>query len=321
MQFNPISIVLTLVGGLLLAAILGWIRRPRLTVFVPRTFSYNQLSDKGHLVEVTVFNRGFKTEENIDVTLNPSLKYELLGANSPDVSVDKNRLKMTRIAPSDEITMLLVVENGVFKPDDITQTVSKETKGVTVAKLEEVPPTAMQRVWLVGVFIVFPAVCYLGYVAMRSIFNHPEPTKQAIATEVAKTGGWTVPSMYKREDNSLYEALRSAKLTVEIRKLSAKGDVVTVPFAIRNETDKILTASVEAITSTLDKRIPRYEQHVGDLIVFPGKTLERSINVLIPVKANDNERTVFATVFLKDTEGESLQLKRADVAPENIAKN
>lgn len=140
MQFNPISIVLTLVGGLLLAAILGWIRRPRLAVFVPRTFSYNQLSDKGQLVEVTVFNRGFKTEENIDVTLNPALNYELVGANSPDAVVEKNRLKMTRIAPADEITILLNVENGVFKPDDIVQTVSKETNGITVTKLEDVPP-------------------------------------------------------------------------------------------------------------------------------------------------------------------------------------
>jgi hypothetical protein len=265
-----------------------------------------------------VFNRGFKTEENIDVTLNPSLKYELLGANSPDASVDKNRLKMTRIAPSDEITILLVVENGVFKPDDITQTVSKETKGVTVAKLEEVPPTAMQRVWLVGVFIVFPAVCYLGYVAIQNAFNPPEPTPQAIATETAKTGGWTVPSLYKRDENRLYKALASGNLSVELGTVSAKGDIVSVSFKLKNDTNNIFTASAEAITSTTDKRVPRYEQHVSDLVVFPGKTLEQNINVIIPVKATGNERTIFATVFLQDTEGESLQLKRAYVAPDKI---
>lgn len=319
MQFNPISIVLTLVGGLLLAALLGWIRRPRLTVFVPRTFSYNQLSDKGHLVEVTVFNRGFKTEENIDVTLNPSLKYELLGANSPDASVDKNRLKMTRIAPSDEITMLLVVENGVFKPDDITQTVSKETKGITVAKLEEVPPTAMQRVWLVGVFIVFPALCYLGYIAIRTAFVPPEATPQTIAAEASKTGGWNIPSFYDRNENKIYKALETRKLSVDLGALSAKGDIVSVPFKLKNDTGEPFTASLEAITSTNDKRIQRYQQHIGDVIIFPESTTEKSINVIIPLKATGNERTIFITILLQSTEGESLQLKRTYIAPEKIS--
>jgi len=316
MQFNPISIILTLVGGLLLAALLGWIRRPRLTVFVPRTFSYNQLSDKGHLVEVTVFNRGFKTEENIDVTLNPSLKYELLGANSPDASVDKNRLKMTRIAPSDEITMLLVVENGVFKPDDITQTVSKETKGVTVAKLEDVPPTAMQRVFLVGVFIVLPAICYLGYVAINNAFTSPKST--AVAAEITKENGWTIPSFYKKDDNSLYKSLESGKLSVELGALSAKGDIVSVPFQLRNDSGAVYTATLEAITSTTDKRTPRYEQLVSDVIVFPGNKIEKNINVTIPVKATGNERTIFTTVFLQNANGETLKLNRNYIAPDKI---
>ncbi|QNA90231.1 hypothetical protein G4G28_20140 [Massilia sp. Dwa41.01b] len=316
MQFNPISIVLTLVGGLLLAALLGWIRRPRLTVFVPRTFSYNQLSDKGHLVEVTVFNRGFKTEESIDVTLNPSLKYELLGANSPDATVDRNRLKMTRIAPSDEITMLLVVENGVFKPDDITQTVSKETKGVTVAKLEDVPPTAMQRVFLVGVFIVLPAVCYLGYVAINNAFTAPEPT--AVAAAPIKTIGWTIPSFYQKDDNLLYKSLESGKLSVELGTLSAKGDIVSVPFQLRNDTNAVYNATLQAFTSTTDKRTPRYEQLISNVIVFPGGKTEKHINVAIPITATGNERIIFITVFLEDTNGETLKLNQNYIAPDKI---
>lgn len=318
MQFNPISIVLTLVGGLLLAAILGWIRRPRLTVFVPRTFSYNQLSEKGHLVEVTVFNRGFKTEENIDVTLNPSLKYELVGANSPDATVDKNRLKMARIAPADEITILLNVEGGVFKPDDIVQTVSKETKGITVAKLEEVPPTASQRIWLVGIFIVLPAVCYLSYVALQNVFSSPEKTEKEVAVEVEKTGGWTVLSIYKNKENKLYAALVSEKLSIDIGKLRAKNDLVAVPFKITNNSGAIITATAEAITSTEDKRAPRYQQRFSDVIIFPGATVERSINVIIPVNGTVDERTIFAEIFLQDAEGETMKMMRSYIAPEKL---
>lgn len=318
MQFNPISIVLTLVGGLLLAALLGWIRRPRLTVFVPRTFSYNQLSDKGHLVEVTVFNRGFKTEENIDVTLNPSLKYELLGANSPDATVDKNRLKMTRIAPSDEITMLLNVENGVFKPDDIVQTVSKETKGITVTKLEDVPPTASQRVWLVGIFVVLPAICYLGYVVLESAFATSERTPKEVAVEAEQTGGWTVLTIYKRKENTLYIALTTGKLSIELGTLTAKGDIVSVPFRLKNTGNAVITASLEAITSTEDKRVPRYQQSIRDVIIFPGNTIDKNINVVIPVKSAGNERTIFAEVFLQAANGDSMKMTRTYIAQEKL---
>ena len=92
MTFNPLTLVLTILGGLIVAGILGWIRKPRLCVLVPRMFSYSQLTDKGQLVELTIFNRGFKTEESIEVTLNPSLKYEMLGASSQDATLVKNKL-------------------------------------------------------------------------------------------------------------------------------------------------------------------------------------------------------------------------------------
>ena len=129
MQFNPITLAATIVGGLIVAAILGWIRKPRLVVLVPRSFSYSQITDRGHLVEISIFNRGFKTEEAIDVTLNHTLRYELIGSNNQDAQVANNRITVPRIGPSDDATVLLLVEPGIFKPDDITQCLSKETKG------------------------------------------------------------------------------------------------------------------------------------------------------------------------------------------------
>ncbi len=87
MPLNPLTVILTIVGGLIVAAIVGWVRKPRLVVLVPRMFSYSQLTDRGQLVEISILNRGFKTEESVEVTLGSALSYEMLGSNSQDVKL------------------------------------------------------------------------------------------------------------------------------------------------------------------------------------------------------------------------------------------
>lgn len=155
MPFNPIALAVTIVGGLIVAALLGWIRKPRLIVLVPRSFSYSQITDRGQLVEVSVFNRGFKTEEAIDVTLNHAMRYELVGSNSQEVRVSGNKITIPRVGPSDDVTVLLLVELGTFKSNDIIQCLSKETMGRTVEKVENIPPNGPQRIAIVGMFVVF----------------------------------------------------------------------------------------------------------------------------------------------------------------------
>ena len=74
MNFQPLSILLTIIGGLILAGLLGWIRRPRLVVFVPRLFSHSRISDKGQIVEISIMNRGFKTEEAVELSLRDGVQ-------------------------------------------------------------------------------------------------------------------------------------------------------------------------------------------------------------------------------------------------------
>src|SRR5215204_6416118 len=168
-QFSPIALAATVVGGLLVAALLGWIRKPRLIVLVPRSFSYSQITDRGQLVEISMFNRGFKTEENVEMTLNHALRYELLGSNSQDSKVAGNKVVVPRIGPSDEVTVLLLVEGGEFKKDDIVQCLSKENKGQLASKLDEVTPTGPQRISIVGMFVAVPALLY-GLTFLLDVF-------------------------------------------------------------------------------------------------------------------------------------------------------
>ena len=104
---QPITIVFALIGGLLLAGILGWIRKARLVVFVPRLFSHSKISDKGQIAEISVMNRGFKTEEGIELLLNPAMHYELVGSNNPDATIVRNKLCVPRIGSADDCSILL----------------------------------------------------------------------------------------------------------------------------------------------------------------------------------------------------------------------
>ena len=313
MTFNPLALLLTVVGGLIVAALLGWIRRPRLVTLVPRTFLYSQITDRGQLVEVTVFNRSFKTEESIDVTLNPALRYEMLGSNSQDASIFKNRLQITRIGPSDEVTVLLIVEDGSFKADDIIQTLSKETKGKTVSKLEAVPPTGPQRVSLVAGLIVVPALLYAATLGVDYLLEQPGASKtvETSKSRSIELQGWKVPRIYKQTSASLYQSLETGKLVATLGSPSRRGDVVTVPIKVQNSTNSIVKATLAMTSARSENRIPSYERRLSDIIIVPGKAEERSIKVVIPEKGGEpSDQIVFIELFFDTTEGDSLQLSK-----------
>ena len=319
MSFDPITLAATIVGGLALAGLLGWIRRPRLVVLVPRSFSYSRISDRGQLVEISLLNRGFKTEESIEVTLNHTMRYELLGADSQDARVEGNKVQVPRIGPSDRVTVLLLVENGVFRKDDIVQCLSKETKGTVVAKLEEVPPSGPQRVTIVGLFIAVPALLYAASLGIDYAFKSVrEDSASAVAAAAAKIeeaktpieiGGWVVPSYYKAT-SGLYQDLASSKLQVKIGATSRKGDLVTVPVMITNDTSRVLNATLRMNSAGSAKRFKSFELSTSDILIVPGRSEMRSIRVVAPeLPADRIDRTIYVEVFIRDTEGDSLALR------------
>lgn len=313
MQFNPLTIVLTIVGGLVVAGLLGWIRRPRLVVLLPRTFSYSQIANQGQLAEISVFNRGFKTEESIDVALNHLLTYELLGSNSQHVQLDGNRLKISRIGPSDEVTALLLVEKGSFGKSDIVQCLSKETKGALVSRLDEVPPTGMQRVALVAGGILVPLSMYGFTVGVDYYFERrtemSAQTGEKNSREIT-IGSWQVSRGYRTASPALFAHLSSGAITVEIGQTSSRGDITSVPVKLINKTDQVLRFNVDMTTANSSKRFKSFELTTGEVVVVPNRTEERTVKVVVPEGSKDrNERMIFLSAFIQNISGESLILK------------
>lgn len=247
MNINISAIIGTIFTGLLIAGILGWIRKPRLIVHIPRLLSHSWLSEKGKLVELSIFNRGFKTEESIEIVLNKSLSYNLIGSNNQDAEILNNKVKIPRIGSSDETTIIFLIEGGEFSPKDVTSCLSKETKGRIVEKFEEIPVTWQIRV--TGIIVIFfvIAIAYGAYFLYtdsitlekrantdagkieQSIAQSTSAIKEnldAIQSTLTKSSatdsvnGWTIPDYYKTTSDPLYQALKSSKIQINVQ-----GDV------------------------------------------------------------------------------------------------
>lgn len=308
------TIIATLIGGLVLAGLLGWVRRPRLVVLVPRLFLHSEVAIRGQLVEVSVFNRGFKTEEAVEVTLNHSLRYELLGSNNQDVRLNANKICAPRIGPSDEVSVLLLVESGVFKQEDIVLCLSKDTKGIVVAKPELVPPTGQQRIGLIGAVVIVPAFLYAASLGLDYAYELLNPgSKAAIARaekrESLELHGWKMP-WFEVDQPGLFADFKAGSISALTGSPTMKGDVVSVPVSVSNATQRVIRFDLEVDSAGSAKRFKSYELGVSNVIVTPGGKEQRSVDIIIPQAGGSAaERTAFISLRLTDLEGNSLSLQ------------
>lgn len=275
-------------------------------MLVPRLFSYSHLTDRGQLAEITVFNRGFKTEEHVELSLGPALCYNIVGSNSNDVLLVKNKLVIPRIGPGDEVTALLLVEGGSFSKSEISNCLSKESKGKVVSKLEEVSPTGPQRIALVAAFIALPLILYLMPIA----FDYFAKTRPESRIQKVVLQGWTIPKHYE-STSGLFSDLKEGKIQVSVGPVSRKKDITTVGISVHNTTLHVLKYSVSMTTNKSDERIPLYERHISDILVTPGGSSQKSINVVIPVRSlNMPDKVIFIEMFLESGLGDSLKLTK-----------
>lgn len=301
MSVHPMTIVFTLVGGLILAGVLGWIRKARLVVFVPRLFSHSEISEKGQIAEISIMNRGFKTEEGVELLLNPAMHYELLGSNNPDALLIRNKLCVPRIGSADDCSILLQVENGKFTHTDIVSCLSKETKATIATKLENVPVTAQQRVGMIIFFGLFSVLILAGY----NYFFGPKESAQTVATDEDAHQGWNISQIFARAENSIYQSIVSKQVKVQTGKPTIQDGVLQVPITVNNNSDGPLTLSM-SISGTLPQGDVAFSRRmIHDRLLLPNDVIETALDAAVPNEIG--RQAVVLEFFLRTPEGESLK--------------
>lgn len=321
----------------MLAGLTAWIRRQRLVAYVPRLFSYSVLTDKnGQLAELSVMNRGFKTEEAVEVTISPALKCDIVGSTNNDVVLKDNKLSIPRIGAGDDVTIILLVEGGVFNIAEITGCLSKESRGLVVGRFDQIPMTGPQRVGIVGVFVVVPAILILAYFGVTGYFEKKiekvgeqaaekataTATASATANAIAATGvnvvirEWNIRRYDVVAAGPIFDAYKSGKINLGVRLVTREGDVVGVEVSFFNSSDLALNAGISMDTQLSGDRIPSYARSLRDIFVAPGGVAAKSINVIVPEKSpRALDKNVYIEVHLRSADGDTLGLYRTFVVP------
>lgn len=160
-----LKVLIAVISSLVMAFLTYIFKRRQLYVATENLYRTSEISNKGILCEISIFNRGRQIEEDIKVSLDNSLKYELLAFNDSNMSLDKNVIKIARLHKKSKVSVLLLVENGDFGYKQILQVDSKTEKGKVIEKVEDIPQNLFDLI--VAFFLLIPLIgvgAWTGYI-------------------------------------------------------------------------------------------------------------------------------------------------------------
>ncbi len=272
-MFSIEALATSVIGGLILAAIVWYISQRRLYVVVPKLFAYSSLVSKSKTVELTILNRGYRSEEKVKIEFDPKLSYEQLASTNPAVKLIGSTLEIDRVSANDEVTVLIVVEGGEFGTASIASISSSECKGAIVEKLENVPlsfGTSVGGIATAITLIVF--FIWLGWIARGTSawevledfgIRIPPPTH-------IQEDGWE--NAHRFSGSKLYNDSEVKAFPVEIKAVRHNDSQVEVDLEIQNYGDKRLEISVCLTSPGLGRAGSEY-----GLMLLPGQAVKRTL--------------------------------------------
>lgn len=270
---------------ILIATGLLYIFRVRqLYLCVPKLFTYNELTTKGQTIEIKIFNKSRKTEENILVDFDPLISLEMIAATNSGATINKNALHINRLPALTEISVIFIAEGEKFTHESVSSISSKDTKGTIYTKENEIPPN-----WANLTFsFAAPLILIVGLIfGMNTYFDHQrdeiinEKQLKIKSLDHHKKDGWIKLDRYALSElrNSYSDTeLPLTALSQEINKRIYNGR-----FKIINNTAAWLEYSASVI-NTSDIKSDKYivGEYIFDIRVEPKGTKTSTIKKHLP---------------------------------------
>lgn len=290
---SPWPVVFSVLATLIATAILTHLRKRRLYVVVSSLFPYSSLTDRGTIVQLSVVNRGTATEENVEITLDAQLTYELVASTASNVTLEKNTLQMPRLPANDQLQFVLMADGGTFSPSSIQSVTSRQTKGKTIEGLEKLPASAGATFaatgMLVGLLVLGVAGGYFAGVNATERKGWREagqkdgmsPEEAAKVTELESQGWRGVEGFLK----SGLAAAYPDRLPVSVGEVTRRRDIVEVVLTFRNQTDDILRFSGDLISPAGERdEVSASDRWVSDVVLTPHAEQEKTLKAYLPAK-------------------------------------
>lgn len=239
------QIVIALAASIVGALLLYTFRVKQLYVVIPRLFSVSILSTDGKIVELRTFNRGRFPEEDVLIALDPSLKYEIIASSDSTCVFEKSSIKIPRIPPYDDFSVLLLVEGGEFSKDRLSTISSKTTKGKLISGIENIPPNAGKALLMVITLLVVMAAPLAGvdyYYDMKKTAEKEMAADRLARLDYLVKDGWSNLEQYSA--SAFRDEYSKGEFPIHQTKIERKGDIVEIQFRIVNEAAAELQISV-----------------------------------------------------------------------------
>lgn len=263
------------------AAILYAFRMRQLYLLIPKMFSHCALFDKGKLVEIKVFNRGNNMEEGVEIVIPPELKCELLASELPGIELQKNTIKINRLAQKSEASILLLIEGEIAENNFCPSLTSKLAKGKQFKKQDEIPPNAGSAILLIGLALAFVSIMFY---APNKYFEYQKTEeererKEFLAQEEKQKAlirakysyldemGWK--GIDKYIESGLSKAYSEFEFPLVANSAKLEGKVLSMSFTATNKTAAILKVTAYFQSTEKTENISFSEESVFDLEVKP----------------------------------------------------
>ncbi len=269
-----IGLTVTITGALLVYLF----RIRQLYVVIPRLFSVSNLLDNSKLIEIRVFNKSKISEEDVIILLNSEIKCELVGSTCESLSVNRNKINIPRIAPGDDYSALLLVEEGELTKQKISSITSKSTKGKVLSKLEEVPPNFGNMI--LGIFALVLVVA-TPMVSMDYYFDYKQENekkeKQKSLDELSELAekGWSNYDTYAF--SNLRKNYSNAEFPIYQLDVKRKNNIVLISFRFINKSasEMQIIKSLDSPFKDLDpKPWEQYSDYSTTIMPFDKKDLQ-----------------------------------------------
>jgi len=262
----------------LVVVFLAWIAKTlflarRLFLIQPRLFDYSDLvsASTSKTLELTVFNGGARSEEDINVQLSPAFVYTILASNKAGLLVDaEGILKIDRLAPKQDSTVILTAEGtGEFRKEHVIGITSKDTSGKIKEKLQDAQFSPGQNLAaLFLVFVLLPACGYfIGHFVIEDAWREFRPkTSQASSGKVLQFDV-SKPTVQNISADEKLISQYQAQFSVE--KVSRNDDLISVDVKLKNSSKRRLNLTLSTTSPVSEKRPAGVDYIVSDILLFP----------------------------------------------------
>lgn len=285
----------------LVTVLLAWIAKAvflnrRLHLVQPKLFDYSGLgsNQNSKTIELTVINAGRRSEEDVTVQFAPGFKYVVVAGTSAGLLVDaEGVLKINRLPPKQEITLILIAEGGEFRKEHVLGITSRDKKGTVKDSLQEAQATPEQA--FVALAFIFLFLFPFGYAAGKFIEVEfwPALQKEAAsptvsgpdAREPTKIGFAILQDEMTKSANVPNSIAKARAATVSVGSVTRDGDTLKVQFILKNTSSQRLEYTISLGSPAAHLRAEAegvFNFIKAGIIVLPGKTVEVSLTDFLP---------------------------------------